>query len=270
MLKTLAASAMLAIAGSASAQTLICGTFANAGTRGTMIDLRNDTATPLTIDSLDFFVWYGTSAPPSYTFDVQAYAVLGGWSANQGMVGNWTPVGNKTVVTSGPTGSVDNLEITGLTINPGETWGFAFISLNAGGPSQSGAWLSVVPTSPTVSDGNLTAEPGAVVNDLNLTPNSFGVGSRMYDGSINYTLQGSSCAPDLTTGAVAGAPGFGVPNGVLNNDDFFYYLFIFSNNDPAADLTTGAIMGQPGYGVPNGVITNDDFFYYLALFAAGC
>ncbi|MEZ6232962.1 MAG: GC-type dockerin domain-anchored protein [Phycisphaerales bacterium] len=31
-----------------------------------------------------------------------------------------------------------------------------------------------------------------------------------------------------------------------------------------------AIAGQPGYGVPNGIINNDDFFYYLALFAAGC
>ncbi|MCA9288712.1 MAG: hypothetical protein KDA05_09025 [Phycisphaerales bacterium] len=37
-----------------------------------------------------------------------------------------------------------------------------------------------------------------------------------------------------------------------------------------ADLTTGAIPGQPGYGIPNGVLTNDDFFYYLTLFAAGC
>ncbi|MEZ6235479.1 MAG: GC-type dockerin domain-anchored protein [Phycisphaerales bacterium] len=78
------------------------------------------------------------------------------------------------------------------------------------------------------------------------------------------------CPPDLTTGAIAGQPGFGVPNGVLSNDDFFYYLFIFAQGSPAADLTTGAIPGQPGYGVPNGVINNDDFFYYLALFAAGC
>ncbi|MEZ6233239.1 MAG: GC-type dockerin domain-anchored protein [Phycisphaerales bacterium] len=79
-----------------------------------------------------------------------------------------------------------------------------------------------------------------------------------------------TCAPDLTTGAIVGQPGYGVPNGVLNNDDFFYYLAIFAANDPAADLTTGAIAGMPGYGVPNGIINNDDFFYYLALFAAGC
>ncbi|MEZ6234522.1 MAG: GC-type dockerin domain-anchored protein [Phycisphaerales bacterium] len=79
-----------------------------------------------------------------------------------------------------------------------------------------------------------------------------------------------TCEPDLTTGAIAGMPGYGVPNGVLNNDDFFYYLALFAANDPAADLTTGAIAGMPGYGVPNGIINNDDFFYYLALFAVGC
>ncbi|MCA9287164.1 MAG: hypothetical protein KDA05_01180 [Phycisphaerales bacterium] len=78
------------------------------------------------------------------------------------------------------------------------------------------------------------------------------------------------CPPDLTTGAIVGQAGYGVPNGVLNNDDFFFYLGIFAAGDPDADLTTGAIPGQPGFGVPNGVLTNDDFFYYLSLFAGGC
>ena len=81
----------------------------------------------------------------------------------------------------------------------------------------------------------------------------------------------NDCQADLTTGAVAGQPGYGVPNGILDNQDFFYYLDQFANGNVAvADLTTGAVMGQPGYGVPNGIITNDDFFYYLAIFAAGC
>ncbi|MEZ6234253.1 MAG: GC-type dockerin domain-anchored protein [Phycisphaerales bacterium] len=81
----------------------------------------------------------------------------------------------------------------------------------------------------------------------------------------------SVCEPDLTTGAIMGQPGYGVPNGVLNNDDFFYFLAQFAaGNVAVADLTTGAIPGMPGYGVPNGIITNDDFFYYLAIFAAGC
>jgi len=81
----------------------------------------------------------------------------------------------------------------------------------------------------------------------------------------------SACEPDLTLGAVPGQPGYGVPNGVLNNDDFFFYLTHFAaGNVAVADLTTTAIPGAPGYGVPNGLINNDDFFYYLGLFAAGC
>ncbi len=79
------------------------------------------------------------------------------------------------------------------------------------------------------------------------------------------------CVADLTTTAAPGTPGYGVPNGVLNNDDFFYYLTQFAaGNLAGADLTTSAIAGSPGYGVPNGVLNNDDFFYYLARFAAGC
>ena len=82
---------------------------------------------------------------------------------------------------------------------------------------------------------------------------------------------GGGCDPDITTGAVPGQPGYGVPNGVLNNDDFFYFLAQFAaGNLAVADVTTGAVPGQPGYGVPNGVINNDDFFYYLSIFAAGC
>jgi len=79
------------------------------------------------------------------------------------------------------------------------------------------------------------------------------------------------CPSDLTTGAITGQPGYGTPNGVTNNDDFFYYLAQFAaGNLAVADLTTGAIAGQPGYGVPNGVLNNEDFFYYLTIFASGC
>ncbi|MEZ6235889.1 MAG: GC-type dockerin domain-anchored protein [Phycisphaerales bacterium] len=97
-------------------------------------------------------------------------------------------------------------------------------------------------------------------------------GARLMANALLYVAGGPAptCEPDLTTGAIAGQPGYGVPNGMLNNDDFFYYLALFAANDLRADLTTGAIAGQPGYGVPNGILNNDDFFYYLALFAAGC
>ncbi|MCA9288281.1 MAG: beta-propeller fold lactonase family protein, partial [Phycisphaerales bacterium] len=79
------------------------------------------------------------------------------------------------------------------------------------------------------------------------------------------------CAPDLTGSAVMGQPGYGVPNGVLNSDDFFFFLAEYSlGNLAVCDLTATAVPGQPGYGVPNGVLTSDDFFYYLGLYAAGC
>jgi len=81
----------------------------------------------------------------------------------------------------------------------------------------------------------------------------------------------AACRLDLTTGAVPGGPGYGVPNGVLSNDDFFYYVAQFAQgNLGVADLTAGAVPGSPGYGVPNGILSNDDFFFYLSLFAAGC
>lgn len=79
------------------------------------------------------------------------------------------------------------------------------------------------------------------------------------------------CDPDLTATAIPGAPGYAQPNGVLTNDDFFYYLAQFAaGNLAVADLTATAVAGSPGFGVPNGLLTNDDFFYYLVLFAAGC
>jgi len=92
------------------------------------------------------------------------------------------------------------------------------------------------------------------------------------NNSGEYTLHiRMQCPGDITTGAVQGTGGYGIPNGVLNNDDFFFYLSMYAAGTMhIADLTTGAVPGTPGYGTPNGVINNDDFFYYLSLFAQGC
>lgn len=95
----------------------------------------------------------------------------------------------------------------------------------------------------------------------------FGTPARKIEGG---TLT-PTCRPDLTTTAIPGSPGYGVPNGLVNNDDFFYYLSQFvAGNLAVADMTTTAIPGSPGFGVPNGVINNDDFFFYLLEFQAGC
>ncbi|MEZ6234085.1 MAG: dockerin type I repeat-containing protein [Phycisphaerales bacterium] len=131
-------------------------------------------------------------------------------------------------------------------------------------------------------DGVVNATDTAIINANLNQAGGWAQGDMDGNGVVNSTdLQIANgqidpcnpnvCQPDLTTGAIVGQPGYGIPNGILNNDDFFYYLQQFAaGNVAVADLTTGAIMGQPGYGVPNGVITNDDFFYYLAIFAAGC
>lgn len=131
------------------------------------------------------------------------------------------------------------------------------VSAIAAGESGTASWTVSAP---------LVAGPFVVT--ITITSDSYG---ETFTGTIQRTLFAGGCQPDLTAGTIAGQPGYGVPNGVLNTDDFFYYLAQYAaGNVAVADLTTGAIAGQAGYGVPNGVITNDDFFYYLVLYAAGC
>ncbi|MEZ6233702.1 MAG: GC-type dockerin domain-anchored protein [Phycisphaerales bacterium] len=119
--------------------------------------------------------------------------------------------------------------------------------------------------------GGMSITPGYVRTSFPSGGNGFpnltiGSDAVLATASVLY-----ACHADLTRGAIQGQVGFGVPDGVLNNDDFFFFLSQFAaGNLAVADFTTGAIQGQPGFGVPNGLITNDDFFYYLALFAAGC
>ncbi len=135
--------------------------------------------------------------------------------------------------------------------------------LDRGGTSVEPQWFIMDSVDP-----NQVIAPNAMqwfFSPGNFEPLGEGMGF-VLNGSI-----GTTCVPDLTATAIPGTPGYGVPNGVLNNDDFFYYLSQFaSGNLAVADLTTTAIPGTPGYGVPNGIINNDDFFYYLSVFAAGC
>ncbi len=130
----------------------------------------------------------------------------------------------------------------------------------------------------TVPAGQQGLAPATPLFDMGDNLTSFGEDA---SGELYYTDQNSSqlfrlvavrcSAADLTSGALPGVAGYGQPNGVLNNDDFFFYLAQYAaGNLPLADLTTGAVPGQPGYGVPNGLLNNDDFFYYLTLFSQGC
>jgi hypothetical protein len=133
--------------------------------------------------------------------------------------------------------------------------------------------------SPCIDRGDNGALPAGVALDLSGNPRfvddpdspNLGSGTSPIVDMGAYEFQVTPiCIPDLTTTANPFQPGFGVPNGILNNEDFFYYLILFSAGNPQADMTTSAVPGTPGYGAPNGVINNDDFFYYLTLFAGGC
>jgi len=165
-----------------------------------------------------------------------------------------------------------------VTLGPGTYWMTWSVT---GSASFSGPWQPAIfpnPAGATFSTpgANALQQVGGIYNnygETGIVPTCFqGPFSDPQDFPFQIIgTQASGCDPDITTGAVPGQPGYGVPNGVLNNDDFFYFLAQFAaGNLAVADVTTGAVPGQPGYGVPNGVINNDDFFYYLAIFAAGC
>lgn len=147
--------------------------------------------------------------------------------------------------------------------------------------------------SPAVDSGNSSLVPADVLVDAAGNPRRVddpimpdtGVGPAPIVDRGAFEFQPpppGTCRVDLTTTAVSGSPGYGVPNGIVNNDDFFYYLNLFASSlgcgtVPGAtrcpsppDLTTTAIPGTPGYGILDGSLSTDDFFYYLSLFAAGC
>jgi hypothetical protein len=58
----------------------------------------------------------------------------------------------------------------------------------------------------------------------------------------------------------------GVPH-IYRPTDFFAYLQQFNALDPEADLTSSAVPGTLGYSVPDGIIDNHDFFFFLDLLA---
>lgn len=91
---------------------------------------------------------------------------------------------------------------------------------------------------------------------------------------VNPPALGCNEADLTTTGAtLAGQPGFGVPDNLLNIDDLGYFINFWSVSDASIGdvTTTGAtIPGQPGFGVPDGNVDTDDLGYYLNIWLPGC
>ncbi len=166
-----------------------------------------------------------------------------------------------------------------VTLAPGNYW----LDWAMNGTTLSGPWSPSLNVKP-LGSGTVFAGANALQQNITWNPalgaRTDGLGGCVitaadnpfeYPFVINGTLAGPACRPDLTTGAIPGQPGYGTPNGVVNNDDFFFYLSAFAaGNLAVADMTTTAIPGSPGYGVPNGVLNNDDFFFYLSIFSTPC
>lgn len=75
---------------------------------------------------------------------------------------------------------------------------------------------------------------------------------------ISFLVEWPRCPADITGSATLGHPDFGKPNGIVDADDFFVFLYLFATAHPAADMNN------------DGVIDADDFFLFLNLFAQGC
>lgn len=86
------------------------------------------------------------------------------------------------------------------------------------------------------------------------------------------TADAAGCDADLTTtGATVGEPGFGVPDGLVDQADLSFYVNLWVGADPEADVTTqSAPLGDPLYGMPDTLVTGADIFFYVNMWLAEC
>ncbi len=91
------------------------------------------------------------------------------------------------------------------------------------------------------------------------------------DGVVDGADRLVFCRGDLTGSSSPGDPSYGVPDGDVDGDDYFFYLDQFSSGNLArADLTGSSDPLDSDYGLPNLIIDSEDFFFYLDLFVQGC
>ncbi|MCB9845092.1 MAG: hypothetical protein H6811_03780 [Phycisphaeraceae bacterium] len=94
------------------------------------------------------------------------------------------------------------------------------------------------------------------------------IGGSWSDGTVTWV--DLECQADLTGSSDPNDPGYGIPDGVVDANDFFFYLDLFAAGDLRADYTTSSDPNNPFYGVPDGVVDSNDFFYFLDRFVEGC
>lgn len=101
------------------------------------------------------------------------------------------------------------------------------------------------------------------------------VGNGFLVWKIGYRAAGVdlvyTCPADISGSANPASDDFGIPDGTLGAEDFFYYLDRFAAGDlTVADLTGSIDPNSPDFGVPDHTLGAEDFFFYLDLFGQGC
>ena len=90
-------------------------------------------------------------------------------------------------------------------------------------------------------------------------------------GAFEFGAAPVRCPADLSGSSDPNDSAYGMPDGVADAGDFFYFLDQFSGGNLAiADITGSSDPNDPAYGVPDGMIDAADFFYYLDLFVEEC
>ncbi len=87
--------------------------------------------------------------------------------------------------------------------------------------------------------------------------------------TISATIR-ATCPADMTTSADPNDPGYGVPDGVVDVNDYAYFQTLWDLADPRTDLTGSADPMDPAYAIPNGLVDLDDLFFFLDRFNEGC
>ncbi|MBX3363379.1 MAG: choice-of-anchor B family protein [Phycisphaeraceae bacterium] len=164
----------------------------------------------------------------------------------------------------------EDIFVVEVSNNNGATWTTLEI-VGPDGPEVSGGWFRK-----TFRIRDVFATPSSQFR-IRFNASDLGQGSVVeaaVDGVEVFRIECEDapvCAADLSGSADPNDPWYGVPDGIVDASDFFYYLDQFvSGGIDVADLTGSSDPNDASYGVPDGVIDAADFFYYLDLFVAGC
>lgn len=121
-------------------------------------------------------------------------------------------------------------------------------------------------------DGGPTDADGVVNGQVQII--GFGTNFDLFDVNGDGVIESADltglCPGDLSGSVNPNSPAYGMPDGMVDANDFFFYLDEFATGEDTADLTGSLDPNSPDFGVPDGTIDANDFFFYLQLFAIGC